>query len=307
MAQQQVNAEATLGNPSALISLYELDARYISAAGQQFFFHPGVNGLLQPVTYNGITYTPYPVEITQMEMPGNGSLPRPKVRAANINGFLSQFLLTEGDLVGAKFIRRRVYARFLDNSNFPNNVNPFGTPDPTAAYDDEIFYINRKVTENQELVEFECVTPLELDNVQIPYRKVLGTVCPFRFRDAETCGYTSFNAVCDRFGKTFSGAGTSGYGFTGMVYTGAWNSGVNYGSGTVVSIVSQNDFTYGQTFVYVCRVDNTSGISNNPQFNTTNWIPDACPHNLLGCGLHYPNGQLPAGFFPAVARLAYES
>ncbi len=237
-----------------------------------------------------------------MLLDGKGSTPRPKLTVSNINGFMSQFLLTEGDLVGARFVRRRVFARFIDAANFAGGVNPFGTPDPAAAYDDEIYFVNRKVTENPNVVEFECATPFEIDNVQLPARPMLATNCAFIYRDPETCGYRGV-PVSDQWGKLFAAGAPGGYGFT-LSDKGFWSALVTYQIGDYVTIISQGDFNYGDILVYVCSSANTTGTTNNPQFNQLNWIADACPHNLLGCKAHF-TGALPAGFFPGASRASY--
>ncbi len=302
MALKITNATSYLANPSSLLNLYEIDSRYISVNGQRFFFHAGVNGLYQPVIFDGITYTPLPIEVTDMMIDGKGTLPRPKLTCSNINGFMSQFLLTEGDLVGARFVRRRVFARFIDGANFTNGVNPFGTPDPTAAYDDEIYFVNRKVREDPNSIELEMCSPFELENVQLPRRPILAINCPFAYRDPETCGYVGA-PISDRFGKSFTAVAPGGYGFT-LSAKGVWSSAVTYQIGDYVSVVSQNDFTYGQTFFYVCSSANTTGSANNPQFNSANWVADACPHTLLGCTSHF-SSPLPFGGQPGVARSSY--
>jgi len=299
-----VYAESYSFAPTSLLSLYELDSRFISVNGSLMRFHPGVNGVYRPIVFNGITYTPFPIEITDMEIAGSGGLPRPKLRASNINGFISQFLRTQGDLIGARFIRRRVFARFIDGSNWADGVNPYGTPDPTAAYDDEIFYVNRKVSENPDAVELECTSPMELENVQLPNRPMMAVFCSFTYRDGETCGYIGA-PVMDRFGKYFTTSVINGgYGYT-LSPQGVWNSSTTYQIGDWVTILSENDFSFGQTLVYVCSVANTAGTFNNPQFNPTNWIADACPRSLLGCKGHFPAGTLPFGGFPGTARAPY--
>ncbi len=303
MPSQLVNATADSFNPSALLSLYELDSRYVSVNGQLLRFHAGVNGLYKPVVFNGITYTPFPIEVSDMTIDGKGTLTRPKLTASNIKGFMSQMLLTMGDLVGARFTRRRVFARFIDGSNFVNGVNPFGTPDPTAAYDDEVFFVSRKVTENPDVVQLETTSPFELDNVQLPRRQMLATNCPFIYRDPETCGYSG-PPISDQWGKLFTAALPGGYGLT-LSDKGIWSALVTYGVGDYVTIVSQGDFTFGDILVYVCTTASTVGSANNPQFNQTNWIADGCPHNLMGCVAHFPTGPLPFGGFPGTSRASY--
>lgn len=303
MPSQAVNTEALRANPSALLSLYELDSRYVSVNGSLLRWHDGVNGLYEPLVFNGITYAPFPVQVTDMTIDGKGQLSRPKLTASNINGFMSQFLLTAGDLVGARFTRRRVAARFVDGVNFAGGFNPFGTPDPTAAYDDEVFFVSRKVSEDPNLVQLETVSPFEMENVQLPRRPMLATSCVFVFRDPETCGYSGV-PVTDKWGKSFTDAVVDGgYGYT-LSDKGYWSAAVNYQVGDYATIISQGDLTYGDLNVYVCSVADTTGDINNPQFNQTNWVADACAHNLLGCTQHF-SSPLPGGFFPGTSRSSY--
>lgn len=303
MPLQSANAQSFIFAPGALLSLYEVDSRYVSPLGQLYRFHAGVNGVYQPIVFNSQTYTAYPIEVSDMSIDGKGGIPRPKLLCSNINGFISNMLLQQGDLVGARFVRRRVFARFIDAINFPGSVNPFGTPDPTAAYEDEIWFINRKVREDPQVVEFELSSPWEIDNVQLPRRPMLATVCPFVYRDGETCGYAGA-PVSDRFGKLFTADAPGGYGYT-LTNQGVWSASATYQIGDYVTIISQGDFNNGDVLVYVCKAAGTTGLTNNPQFNDTNWIADACPHNLLGCKAHFATGPIPGGFFPGTSRASY--
>lgn len=301
MSLQATNAESMLAAPTALLSLYELDSRFISVNGAVYRWHAGVNGYYQPIIFNGNEYQPFPVDVEGFDIDGSGNIPRPKIRVSNINGFMSQFLLTQGDMIGARFKRICVFARFLDNANWPRG-NPWGTPDPSAAYEPDIYYVNRKIAENPEIVEMECTSPFELDNVQLPRRQITAIFCGFNYRDPETCGYSG-EPVSDRFGKLFTAAPPDGYGFA-LNSRGVWNSGDTYNIGDWVTITSENDFSYGEELVYVCATNGTTGSSNNPQFNPTNWVADACPKNLLGCDAHF-DSPLPGGFFPGVARASF--
>jgi len=49
-------------------------------------------------------------------------------------------------------------------------VNPLGTPDPTAEFPREIYKIDRKSTENRDIVEFELAAPFDLAGVRSPKR-----------------------------------------------------------------------------------------------------------------------------------------
>ena len=50
-------------------------------------------------------------------------------------------------------------------------VNPFGTPDPTAEFPKEIYTIDRKALENRDTVVFELASVLDLAGVIVPKRQ----------------------------------------------------------------------------------------------------------------------------------------
>ena len=56
-------------------------------------------------------------------------------------------------------------------SSTTSQTNPLGTPDPTAEYPREIFQIDRKATENREVVSFELAAPSDMAGVRAPKRQ----------------------------------------------------------------------------------------------------------------------------------------
>jgi lambda family phage minor tail protein L len=66
------------------------------------------------------------------------------------------------DLNGSKLVRIRTLARYLDAANWSTGTNPFGTPSPTTELPQEIYYLDRKVTENRDVVEWECASAFDL-------------------------------------------------------------------------------------------------------------------------------------------------
>ena len=56
-------------------------------------------------------------------------------------------------------------------STTQQQLNPLGTPDPTAEYPREIFQIDRKATENREVVSFELAAPSDMAGVRAPKRQ----------------------------------------------------------------------------------------------------------------------------------------
>jgi len=69
-------------------------------------------------------------------------------------------------------------ARFLDSINFPGNSNPLGTPDPTAEFKRQIYKIDRKSTENREVVEFELAGSIDMAGVRAPKRQCTRAIFP---------------------------------------------------------------------------------------------------------------------------------
>jgi len=55
-------------------------------------------------------------------------------------------------------------------SSSTTQTNPYGTPDPTAEFPQEIYFLDRKVTENRNLVTWEAQSALDLVNVKLPKR-----------------------------------------------------------------------------------------------------------------------------------------
>ena len=70
----------------------------------------------------------------------------------------------------------------MDEVNFPENVNPFGNSDPESRFDDDLYVFNRKISENKYFVEFELVSPLEVENYTLPARIMIANYCPWKYR-----------------------------------------------------------------------------------------------------------------------------
>lgn len=194
-------------NPSAIIELYELQLKAaLHGSNDIYRFHAGVNEKYNAsdIVWAGNTYSAYPIETDGFEYSGTGQLPRPKLRVSNQFGLITAILLvvndpvtgTPGnDLIGATVTRIRVLAKHLDAVNFVGNVNPYGTPDPTAEFPREIYSIARKSSENRDIVEFELASAFDLAGVNAPRRLCISNICNWEYRSAE-CGYTG-NAYFD--------------------------------------------------------------------------------------------------------------
>ena len=157
------NINATIANPTV------------------YLFHSGNN--LKDNTdliWQSNTYTKFPCSAEGFAYTGKGKLPRPTLTFSNLLGNITAIMqlvnqtTAFSDLTGAKVTRRRTLARFLDEENFPSNVNPYkvGSVDPTAELPREIYFIERKVTENRDIVQFELVSTFDLIGVGAPKKLV---------------------------------------------------------------------------------------------------------------------------------------
>jgi len=184
--------------PGAIIELFELQLNTEQHGTNDLLrFYAGVNGKIDGnITWNGNEYLAFPLEADGFEYNGNGQLPRPKIRVSNIFSTISALLLSlPGGLEGAKVTRIRTLARYLDAVNFPGNVNPFGTPDPTAEFPREIYYIDRKVIETRDVVEFELAASFDLAGVRAPRRQCIANICQWVYKSTE-CSYTGPLPTC---------------------------------------------------------------------------------------------------------------
>lgn len=174
--------------PGAIVEMFD-----VHVGVDVFRFHSGTNQLGGDLVWQGNEYLRFPIEADGFEWKGSGTLPRPKLRVANVTGLVGALVRENNDLVGCKVVRRRTFARYLDAVNFPGGVNP--AADPNAAFPDEVYFIDRKATENAVVLEFELAAAMDVHGVLLPRRQVIQNVCTWRYRSPE-CGYAG-GAVAD--------------------------------------------------------------------------------------------------------------
>ena len=181
---QSIQEQLQSLEPSAIIELFQLElTAAVNGVDQTFYYHAGTNELSADIVFNNITYAAYPIEVDGFEMTNKGVLPRPSMKIANANSAISALIVLYNPLK-AKVTRIRTCKKFLDASNFSSGN---ATADPTAKFEDEIWYIDRVANENPQLVEFELTSRLDLTNLALPRRQVLEH-CSWQYRGSE-CGY----------------------------------------------------------------------------------------------------------------------
>lgn len=171
-------------DPGSLIELFELDASNLG--GPVAYFHAGTNEIYSPIVWQGKTYNAWPIEAEGFEFNGRGQLPTPKMRVANIAGAITALAIAFDDLIGAKITRRRTFAKYLDGRP---------TADPSAEFADDIFFVERKVSETRAIIEYELSSSMDVQGILLPLRQVVTNFCQWRYRSAE-CTYSG-GAVAD--------------------------------------------------------------------------------------------------------------
>lgn len=187
----QLAAVVQTSNPGAIVQLFLLDATSVGGEVVHFVQSSEAN---EPVSFNGITFTPVDVEMTGFETAGTGALPTPHLKLANTNGVFQGMLNAYGDLLGCQLIRIRTFERFLD-----------GRPDAdsTAFYGPDTFRIEQKVKENPIYIEWALSASIDEEGKLIPGRVVLRDTCMWRYRVFAGGGFLYDKAQCPYTGSNY--------------------------------------------------------------------------------------------------------
>lgn len=179
-------------NPSSIIELFTLELKTslhgtnTSPSGETniFRFHNGTslkdNG---EIIWQGKTYLRFPIKAEGFSFQ-KGQLPRPTLTISNAVGFMSDRLnqvnqVNPGnDLTGSVVTRIRTLAKFIDAANFTGGVNIFGTPDSNSEFPKEIYYVDRKSSENRLQVEFELAAVFDIAGIRGPKRACTRDIFP---------------------------------------------------------------------------------------------------------------------------------
>ena len=160
------------GNPSSVPTIFR--------------FHAGTNMKTNSnIVWQNDTYERFPIVAEGFAFEGKGQIPRPTLTMSNLGGItrsgvaitvtdlliIVNLTTPHNDLLNAKITRRQVLASSLDAQNFENNTNPFGSPNNNEL-PQEIYFIDRKITESRNLVQFELVGDLDKQNLKLPKRQV---------------------------------------------------------------------------------------------------------------------------------------
>ena len=280
---------------TTILDFYELHVDEINDPNNIIYFHGGSNGAYQPVIWQGNSYLPVPTEAEGFEVKGDKTLPRPTIKIANLDYLFSQYAKLYNSFSGAKFVRKQVMVKYLDDENFNAFGNPYGTADSNMGFPDDIFYVNRISIETKTFLELELVSPLEFENISIPRRIVLADYCPFFYR-GDHCGYSSKT-------KLYNSANTA---LSVGSQRGKWNETDSYIEGDIVHLFSKTKIGilensdpnghFAPSYTQVVFRAKLANINKNPFMFENNWERDECAKTISACKKRYGSSLRYGGF-----------
>ena len=335
-------------DPDTYMELFEV---YIDASVGFLRLHAGKN-FNANLIYEGNEYLACFIQFAGAETNSSGALPRPTIVIANINGLVSDYIKNKNDLNNCYIRRTKILARNLDDVNFPDNLNPFygfkskwSYPDYGPSFFTDTYIINNKKSETKYSVEFELSSPLDMENVFLPARKINDNLCSFVYRGAGCC-YGKRNNFVQKVGNnTIRNVGApvadvynrkflnnKQYNIEGISNKGIWQTGKIYSAGDFVLVQNIFSYDFSKESVqpssddlvgdyYVCINTGTiSGQATNPKFDRANWVKDECSKTLEGCKIRWheyveqqsdeiggESAPLPYGGFPGTRPYDYRT
>lgn len=260
--------------------------------------------LFNQIIWQGKRYIPFPIIIEGFEMMARGTLPKPKLTFTSQNQIdtyntffvkIKNTIRSIGDIIGLEITRKRTFLKYLDAVNFKSyggiiNDDDFVIdPDPYAQLNPDIYYIDRKLKENKNILQYELSSILDLENIKLPLRTLYSEACSFDYR-GEGCGFVGDPIANDKDETITSLLNTS----LSIGNPELWQKSNN-------ASYSKGQFVYveldGIEYYFVSKIDN----NRYSPFNNNYWIADQCSKRLKGCRKRF-NSPLPFGGFPATAK-----
>ena len=140
------------------------------------------------IWWQGQEYKAWPCQIDGVEASTSGSSAQPKLSVANLDGSVTALCLAYDDLLQAKVTIHDTLAHYLDARNFAG-----GNPAADATQEKlQVWYIDAKTSETNEVVEFALSSPMDLQGLMIPTRQ-LHSLCTWcirnKYRTGDGCDY----------------------------------------------------------------------------------------------------------------------
>ncbi|WP_411704369.1 phage minor tail protein L [Edaphovirga cremea] len=203
-----MNADLQKLEPGNRIRLYEIDGNKFDAGILRFHGDTiphtpeeiaAAGGddsklLAKSIWWQGEEYSAWPCQIEGLEMSSDGQSAQPKLSVANLNGSITALCIYFNDMVQAKVTIHETFKHYLDGANFPEG-NPEADPNQEFI---QVFYIDSKSNENNEVVEFTLSSPADLEGLMIPTRQI-HSLCTWAmrgwYRTGKGCAYAGQNGA----------------------------------------------------------------------------------------------------------------
>tara|TARA_R110000824_G_scaffold11986_8_gene52752 strand:+ start:352 stop:1641 length:1290 start_codon:yes stop_codon:yes gene_type:complete len=191
-------------------------------------FHNNIKIVNSYIVWQQNTYYPAPLITEGFETSSKGVLPQPTLTiSSQSESGIDQIALLKheirkfGDIIGAKVTRRRTFAKYLDRINFGKTRRqkrtgrgylaqelPIGyEPDPYSELPPDVFYIERKLSENKSAIQYQLSSILDLEGIKIPKRMIVSDKCMWQYRG---CGCWYQHANGDEIENNAAGVAADG-------------------------------------------------------------------------------------------------
>jgi len=298
--------------PTAILELFRVFPDKINKPTLFLGFHGG-SVYEKSIVWQGVEYLPLAIETEGFDILADGKLARPKIRVANKNNIITNFLQNNKDFKNAKIVRKRVSVKFIDDVNFEGG-NPFGSADAKAELTDETWLMGRKTQESKIFVEFELNSPLDLESFSVNNRNVVSKFCYWQYR-GEGCRYAGIpieradgepfldptgGPVVPRY-QPIENADPNAPASPTYFYddpNAIWNPTKGYIKGDIaitqsptILLPSPDPNKKGTPLktVFVCVSGNTG---QSPEGNPTYWQRDGCTKRLSACRKRFNENNL---------------
>jgi len=234
---KSLNFELSNLTPSSLITLFEIDLnKLVESKGITLGsdaiamgvnadvndgvlkFHNNIKVFNSFIVWQGKKYYPVPINAEGFESSTKGTLPQPSLSIASQSetgtdqlALLKNEIRKFGDIIGSKVTRRRTFAKYLDKINFTVEgiLSPGSSitlpdgyePDPYAELPKDVYYIERKQTENKNILTYQLSSILDLEGTKIPKRIINADKCVWQYRGIG-CWYQHAEEVTNADGNS---------------------------------------------------------------------------------------------------------
>ena len=319
-------------------------------------FHNNIKVFNSYIIWQGKTFFPAPIMAEGFEITSRGVLPSPTLSLTSQTeegiealSIIRRVIRKYGDIVGAKVTRIRTFAKFLDKNNFSDISSPDSQrgiyasnfpeeyePDPYAELPRDVFFVERKASEDKNSINYELSSSLDVEGVKLPRRVVTASKCGFTYRGCG-CFYegdgNSAQSLADHVYKKCGIRRTDltlpedappvatindqnikdMIGVSEFVFKGKYSSKAFYESGDYIYMEKNGIRYYFVAKVDIPATENTEYSPPNPDF----WIADLCSKTLQGCRKRwgaqgsviigesedFKKGELQFGGFPNATKL----